>query len=157
MAERDQEKIKNEIEECKKQTADYLAGWQRAKADLINYKKEIAEEKNDWIMFGKKDLILKIIKVLDHWQEAENHLDENLKKNEWVKGVLNITKELESVLKHEGLEAFGNIGDKFNPEFYESVGVEKSHQKQNEVSKILQKGYLYNKKLLRPAKVVLAE
>lgn len=152
--ERKIKKLKNKLKACQKEKEKYLAGWQRERADFINYKKD--EEKrlkaNEMIQKGK--IILKVLSILDNLEKAEKEIPEALKDNEWVKGILKIKKELRDILKREGVEEI-KIEEKFNPEFHEVV--ETVQGDNDKIIEVLQKGYLLNKKVLRFAKVKIAK
>ena len=55
----------NELEETKKQRDEYLAGWQRAKADFINYKKEEMAHLQEAVKYGNEDLIKDLVSVME--------------------------------------------------------------------------------------------
>jgi len=74
IAERKSEKLKNELEVCQKQKEEYLAGWQRERADFINYKKEELEKLERLLRFGKENLIAKILPILDDFELAEKNI-----------------------------------------------------------------------------------
>jgi molecular chaperone GrpE len=65
------EELKKKLEEAEKLKNEYLVGWQRARADLINYKKEELERVGELIRFSANGLILKILPILDNFEIAE--------------------------------------------------------------------------------------
>jgi len=95
----DKEKLLSDFEKCKKQAEEYLAGWKRAKADLINYKKRQEEVVQEFIKFASQDLILELLPMLDNFRLAAKHLPKELENSEWVKGVFQIKNQLENLLK----------------------------------------------------------
>ena len=154
---------KNLREKLKKITTEkqeYLAGWQRAKADLINAKKDFNEEKSSLLKFAKVDLVLQIIPVLDSFEMALKNVsefDEKLKV--WSQGVQHIYSQLLSVLETNSVSQINPLNEEFNPEFHisiESVNVdEKSFE--NIIVEVVQKGYFLNGKVIREAKVKVGE
>lgn len=152
------EEPKKQLKECEKQKAEYLAGWQRARADFLNYKKKEMERIEEFLKYANEELILKILPVLDSFDFAEKKLSENLKNDEYVKGVLQIKTQFQSFLKSQGVEEIKSVGEKLDPNFHEVVGeVETKEQEAGIVIEETQKGYLINGKLLRPTKVKIAK
>jgi len=158
----DSEEIKKQLEECEKQKNEYLAGWQRSRADLLNYKKEEMERIGELVGYAAEELILKILPIMDNFEIAEQKLPEDLKNNENVKGILLIKNQVLDFLKSQGVEEIKSIGEKFDPNLHEAVeevepfdsaqGKEKG-QESGIIIEEVQKGYKINGRLLRPAKV----
>lgn len=143
-----------ELEECEKKAAEYLAGWQRARADLLNYKKEEMERIGELINYAGQEMVLKILPILDNFDLAVTKLPDDLRKDDNVKGLLQIRMQLRDFLKGLGLEEIKTTGEKFDVNLMEAVGEidEKDGESGTIVSEI-QKGYKINGRLLRPAKV----
>jgi len=148
------EELKKKLEECQKQKAEYLAGWQRARADLLNYKKEEMEKIGELIKYANEELILKILPILDNIYLAEKELPEDLKKHKWVEGILQIKNQVSEFLKQEGVEEIKTLGEKFDPNFHEVIKEIETKEKEAGITlEEIEKGYLINGRVLRPAKV----
>jgi len=81
-----------------------------------------------------------------------------LKTNNWVAGVLQIEKFLRETLKNAGVSKFGAVGDEFDSARHEVVATEKnSNVAAGKISAVLQTGFIFNGKVLRAAKVKIAE
>jgi len=154
----DIKKIREKIKKATAEKQEYLAGWQRAKADLINSKRDFEEQKKDWVKFAKGDLIIQIIPVLDSFDMAFKNVDGV--PEQWLKGVEYIYNQFLVVLKENGVEQINpKKGEDFDINKHISVEVEKV-EKENQSGKIisvLQKGYELNGKVLREAKVKVGE
>jgi len=149
-----EENLKKLLEDCQKQRDEYLAGWQRARADFLNYKREEIERFENIIDIANEEMILKILPLLDNMELAEKHLSDDLKGNDYVKGVLQIKTQFLDFLKNQGAEPIEAMGKKFDPVLHEVVEeVEAKDKEPGTVAEEIQKGYLINNKLLRPAKV----
>ena len=72
-----------ELTECLKQKEEYLKGWQRARADFLNYKKEEAERVKGILKYANEDLILKILPVLDNFEKVEENVSNDIKKDDY--------------------------------------------------------------------------
>lgn len=148
------EELKKQLEECQKQKADYLAGWQRERADFLNYKKEEVERMEMIIKFANEELILRMLPVLDNVDVAEKNIPDNLKSDENVKGILQIKTQILDFLKSQGIEEIKVLGLKFNPNFQEAMEeVEVKDKDPGVVVEEVQKGYLMRGMVIRPAKV----
>ena len=152
------EKLKKEIEECQRLKNEYLAGWQRERADFLNYKKDEMERISEILKYANEGLILKFLPILDNFEIAEKKLPEELKENDNVKGLLMIKKQIFEFLKSQGLEEIKSEGEKFDPHFMEVLEeVEIKDKESGVVIEEVQRGYKINGRLLRPAKVKITK
>jgi molecular chaperone GrpE len=135
-----------------------MAGWQRARADFLNYKKEELERLGEMVKYAGENLILKILPILDNFEIAEKKLPENLKNDENVKGILQIKNQILNFLKEQGVEEIKSVGERFDPNFHEVVEeVEAKDKEPGTIVEEIQKGYKINDRLLRPAKVKVSK
>lgn len=150
--------LKKQLEECEKLKNEYLAGWQRARADLINYKKEEMERVGNLIKLASEGVILKVLPILDNFDITEKNLPEDLKENDYVKGFLLIKQQLKEFLKSQGVEEIEVLGKKFDPAVCEVIEeIETDEKETGTVLEEIQKGYRINGRLLRTAKVKVAK
>ncbi len=154
------EEIKEQLEQCEKQKAEYLAGWQRARADFINYKKEETERISSSIFYVYINIISKIMPILDDFERAEKEAskvlkdcqDSEIKKS--FEGLLQTKKQIQDFLKSQKIEPIKAIGEKFDPNFHEAVEeVEEKDKETGIIIEEIQKGYTLEDKVIRPAKV----
>jgi len=152
----DLENTKNntdELKKCEQLRDEYLAGWQRCKADFINFQKDEAE-RITWLKKQlDKDWLLKILAFYDDLDLAQNHLPDNLRDNEWVKANFAIYAKFLEELKKNGLEEIAALGEKFNPEIHEALGEIEGEGETGDIAEVVQKGYMLNGELLRAVKV----
>ena len=145
-------KEEKELAECQKKRDEYLAGWQRARADFLNYKKEEAERMKEIIKYANEDFILKLLPILDNFEKAQEASSE-LEDDEYLKGFLQIKTQLRDFLKSLGVEEVESVGKKFDPNFHEVVEEVEKEGESGIIVEETQKGYLLEGKLIRPAKV----
>ena len=148
--------LKQELEEYKKQSEENLAGWQRAKADFVNYKKDQKKYLEEFRKYASEDMIVKLLPTIDSFQIAIDHLPEDLKNTDWAKGIICIKSQFDNFLKDVGVEEIKSIGEKFDPSIFESVSEEESDQEEGMVISEIQKGYKIFGKVMRAAKVRIA-
>lgn len=152
------DELKKQLEECQKQKDEYLAGWQRARADFLNHKKGEIERIEEILKYAGEELILGILPILDNFDLAEKKLPENLKKEEDVRGLLQIRFQIQDFLKNQGVEEIESLGKKFDPNFQEAIEeVETNDKDSGLVVEEIQKGYKMNGRLLRPARVKVSK
>lgn len=158
-----QEKIKKLGEKLKETEAEkqkYLDSWQRAQADFVNIRKRDEESKKEFLKFANENLVSELLPVADSFtmafanKEAWEKIDKN-----WRAGVEYIYSQLLAVLKEHGLEEFNPLGESLDPmrhEAIENVPVG-DRNKDHTVVEVIQKGYVLNGKIVRPAKVKVGQ
>lgn len=152
-------RLRENLKECTAKKQEYLDGWQRAKADMINTKKEFSEERKRIQQRTREDVIGSILPVLDSFemafadQEAWNQVDE-----QWRAGVENIHSQLKSSLENYGLKAIKpEVGDKFDPKLHTSVDTKNTQDvdKSDTVAVLEKTGYQLDDRVIRSANVVV--
>lgn len=146
------------LKKCQKLKEEYLAGWQRARADFLNYKKQEMERLEEIMEYGSQELILKILPILDSLDKAETQIPSDFKDNEWVRGISQIRNQLQDFLRKQGVEKIKAAGKKFDPNFHEALEkIEKENKEPGEIIEEIQKGYTLNGRVIRPAKVKITK
>ena len=137
-----------------KQRDEYLAGWQRAKADFINYKKEELKHLEEIARYGNEELIKDVVSVLDNFDLGLRQLE---KAGPVEKGVYLIRSQIEDILKKRGLVKIGiKPGDPFDPSIAEAMTTVESDKPPGTVVEEIEPGYRLYDKILRPARVIVA-
>lgn len=140
-------KLREELEKCRKEKEEYLAGWQRAKADFINTRKDEERARENFLKFAEENFLKEFLAVADSLELALK-----LKPSE---GMSEIYSQLRELLKRHGAGVIEAKGKKFNP--FEHEAIERMEisepEKDNTVLEELQKGWYLHEKVLRPAKV----
>jgi len=152
------EDLKKKLEECQKQKEEYLQGWQRVRADLMNYKKTEMERVGEILKYANEEFILKFLPILDNFELAEKELSAEAKNSANFKGMLLIKKQIQDFLKNQGLEEIKSIAEKFDPNLHEVVEEIRMEDKEpGIIMEEIQKGYKINGRLLKPAKVKVSK
>lgn len=149
------EKLKNAVAE--KQS--YLENWQRDKAEFVNLRKRDQEGRDLYLLFAKEKILDELIPVVTSFELAftNKELWESVSK-EWRDGVTSIYAQFQGVLTKNGLKAIDpTIGEAFNPHMHEAVMNTNTTDTalDHTIAQVLQKGYLFNEKVLRPAQVAV--
>lgn len=136
--------------------ADLTEAAKRALADLANYKKRVEEERMQFAKFANIGLILEFLPVLDNFKRAFSNIPPELEQTEWVKGVMAIEKQFVEIFKKNGIvEVSSPIGQPFNPHVHEAVIAGPGTK--DTVIEELEKGYMLDDKVIRPAKVKVGD
>jgi len=147
------EDVKKEDKEEKPD--EYLDGWKRAKAELLNYKKDEARRFEAVLKFANESLLKELLAVLDSFDLAITSFEKDPKIQ---KGLFLIKSQLESILERNGLEKIKvEIGQPFNPEFHEAIVKIESNQPADTIIEEIEAGYILNGKVIRPARVKVSK
>jgi len=156
--EKETEELKKKLEEKEKEAKEYYDRLLRAAADLENFKKRAAKDKEEWTKFATEDLIKAILPVIDNLERAVNHAEKVADTGVMIEGVRLTLKQILQTLNRFGLAPFESVGKPFDPAIHEAMLVVESNQHEpNSVVEEFQKGYLLNDRLLRPATVSVSK
>jgi len=139
---------------------DGVDNWKRCLADFENYKKMQAKSQKDIIKYSTENIIMQILPVIDNFESSIAHIPDDEESGGWVQGIMYIKKQLENVIKENGIEEIKvKTGDEFDATKCEAVEQEASSKKrienENKISKVVLKGYKIGDKIIRPAKVIV--
>ena len=144
--------LRDELEQVKQTASQMEVQLKRAVADYQNLEKRVAEGRSELAQWATSDLIKRLMPVLHHFDQAIQGVQGEEKNSGWFKGVELAYKQLQDILRSEGLEEIRADGQ-FDPALHEAVDTaEGEHDK---ILKVAQKGYTLNGKVLQPAKVVV--
>lgn len=149
--EQDIESLTKALAEEKEKAEKYLANWQRAEADLINFKKRSEQEKAEITKFANAVLVMSLLPILDDFERALDNVSIKLAGFTWVDGIRLIQRKLQAVLESQGLSQIAALGNDFDPAVHEAVLSEEGEE--GKVIEELQKGYKFHERVLRPAMV----
>lgn len=142
----------NKIQELEEKLAQTEDQYLRAMADLQNVRRRAQEERAQLIRNGSEEVIKNLLPALDNFDRAIKLLPDDLKQNNWVIGILALEKTLFDTFRQEGLEEIFQIGVPLDANFHEAVMIDEQGEK-GIITEVLEKGYILNGKVLRPAKV----
>ncbi|MBN2034401.1 MAG: nucleotide exchange factor GrpE [Deltaproteobacteria bacterium] len=130
----------------------------RSQAEMENLKKRNRREKEDWLKYANETLIKSILPTLDNLEKALEHAENENTTHALREGVNLTLKGLKDALSKSGLVEIKAIGESFDPSYHEAVSQIKDDQvKPGTIVEELQKGYLLNDRLIRPAVVVVSK
>lgn len=145
------ETIEDAAEEKTEEDEGLNTKYLRLMADFQNYKRRVEKEKTDIYAYANEKLVAQLLDVIDNFERALMHesADES-----YVEGMKMIFKQLTGVLEKAGLEEINALGEDFDPNFHNAVMTEdNADYESGKVTEVMQKGYLLNKKVIRPSMV----
>lgn len=123
----------------------------RLMADFQNYKRRAEKEKGDIYAYANEKLVTQLLDVIDSFERALLHQSAD---ESFAEGMRMIFKQLTGVLEKAGLEEINALGEDFDPNFHNAVMMEdNADYESGKVTEVMQKGYLLNKKVIRPSMV----
>ena len=137
------EEKNEEVEKIKQKLEEIENNYRRALADYQNLQKRVTQERQDWIKISNKELLLRLLPVLDTLMLASKHIDD--------KGLKVSIGMFLDTLKSESVTKIKTEGEKFNPETMECIQIEDGEE--GKVLEEVRVGYMIHEKLLRPAQV----
>lgn len=140
-------KIKEKLKICEQEKSEYLAGWQRAKADFINARKDEEKQRIEFIKFASEKIAYDMLALADSLEMALAHSPP-----EWLK---HLYAQLMEIFRRNEITAIESIGQRFDPAKHEAMQEEETldPKQDNSILEEYQKGYMIHDKVLRPAKV----
>lgn len=152
------EELKKRLEEKEKEAQENYDRFLRMAAELENYKKRAAKEKEEYIKYAHEDLMRAILPFVDNLERAVNHAEKVVDSGVLVEGVRLTLQQLLSTLNKFGLSTFDSVGQPFDPTRHEAMLVVETDQYEpNHVVEEFQKGYFLHDRLLRPAMVSVSK
>lgn len=144
--------------DLEQQVGELTLDLQRTRADFENFRKRVETEKQQARQAGKTGALLKLLPVVDTIERAILHMPDDLRDNEWAKGVSGLVKQLDKSLESLGLARIdAEPGTAFDPVRHEAIQFdEESTGTQEVVSEELQAGYTHEGTVIRPALVKAA-
>lgn len=153
-------KLREKLKKAEAEKTEYLTGWQRTKADMVNARKRDEEERKDFMKFANERLIEDLLPVLESFDMAMSNKEawEKADKN-WRVGVEYIYSQLKKTLTDNGLEESNPLNEKFDHAKHEATAYEPvtDEKLDHMIIAVIQKGYSLNGKILKVPKVKVGE
>jgi len=160
IGEKAQEEIQPELDpldKALKEAEENRDRWIRAVAELENYKKRTLQEKSKFLKYRNEELLRDLLAVVDNIERAEKHCDEAGRSDALADGVCMIARMFREILERYGVKEIKALGEPFDPHLHEAIGrAPADGSPPNLVVEEMEKGYMYQDRLLRPAKVVVS-
>ncbi|MEK9185243.1 MAG: nucleotide exchange factor GrpE [Patescibacteria group bacterium] len=153
-------KLREKLKVAEEKAQEYLGGWQKERAEGVNARKRMEEEKREFAKFANENLIMEILPALDSFDLAMSNKEEWSKlPSNWTRGIEYIYTQLLSALEANGVKRLYPLHEKFDPSRDEALSVipVEKEDDDHKIVEVVQPGYSFNNKTLRTAKVKVAE
>lgn len=149
------EQLQAELEKAKAEAADYYEQFLRAQAELANQRRRADKQVEDAHKYAAHKFVESMVPVIDSLEmglQAEGDLEQ-------IREGMRLTlKQFDSIMEKFNIEAVGKPGDLFNPEHHQAMSMQPHPDfDNNTVSLVMQKGYLLNGRVIRPAMVMVCK
>ncbi|MBI5297098.1 MAG: nucleotide exchange factor GrpE [Chloroflexi bacterium] len=149
------EALTKRVEEAEARAAEYKDGWLRSQAEFVNYKNRVARD-NELTYFSMKSEILK--KVLPVLDDLERALPNRVAGDAWADGIELIVRKFQTALEKDGVIRIEAEGRPFDPNFHEAISHEPNPDVESgHVIAVVQNGYMFGERVIRPALVRVAQ
>ena len=149
--------LKNELEEVRLKSEEYLDGWQRARAEFTNYKKRVEREREQMQQTAAGNIIRRYLEIVDDLERALKNQPSEGDGAVWAGGIELIYRKLLTSLEAEGVQTLQAEGQYFDPNLHEAISHEESlHHESGKIIEVVKNGYLLGDRVLRPATVRVA-
>ena len=160
-------KMRADLKTCKAENyelnatkIEYLTGWQKERADFINYRKQEDDRRVNFSEAMREHILTRFLTVLDSFNMAFANKDTWIKVDEsWRKGVEYIHTQLNAVFEEYGVKEIGEVGKNFDPSIHQSIEMVLTDKKEDnhKISEVIQKGYKLGDRVIRAARVNVFE
>jgi molecular chaperone GrpE len=149
--------LEDQVREAQTKAAEYLDGWQRARADFANYRKRADKERDEAFQLATVEAYGKLLPVLDDFDLAITNVPPDRANEDVIKGFQMIHRKLSVLLENTGIKVINPVGEKFDPALHEALGEDPAGDvPAGQVTLVLRKGYVYGERVLRAALVRVA-
>lgn len=145
-----------EIEELKKQISELNDKNIRVTAEMVNSIRRKEEETTRIMKYANESLILELLVIMDNFERAFNMDDDNMEDDvsKFLNGMKIIYNNLKNILEKYEVKEIDALDKEFDPNFHQAVmQVHEDGKEENIVIEVMQKGYTYKDKVIRPAMV----
>ncbi len=143
-----------ELKKSEEKAAEMTDKYQRLMAEFENARKRNAKEQSHMYDVGAKEVLTKLLPVVDNFERGLDALSEEEKEGAFAQGFIKIYQQLIASLEEIGVKPMDAVGKEFNPDFHNAVMHEENEEMgENLVSEEMQKGYMYKDDVLRHSMV----
>jgi molecular chaperone GrpE len=152
------EALKQELERLKDELEQLKERWMRTAAELENFKKRAAREREEYTKYANDKLLKQVLPVLDSLQRSLAHEGNKNSETAFWEGIEMIHRQFLTMLEGFGVQPIEALNEPFDPSRHEAImQVESNDHEPNTVVEEMETGYLLHDRLLRPARVVVSK
>ncbi len=133
----------------------YLANWQRAQADFVNYRRRVEGEREEIGRFATASLVISLLPIMDDLERALASVDTRLAGLTWIDGIRLIHRKFQALMEAAGVREIAAEGQMFDPNVHEAVTYDEGEE--GRIVRELQRGYRLGDRVIRPSMVVVGK
>ena len=146
------------LEEALREKDQFRSIAQRAQADLINYRKRVADEQQELRRHANTNIILKFLGVADDLNRAMDMVPKDAVAPGWMEGLSLVQRNMGNVLDSEGVTKINALGEPFEPWGHEAVSYQETPDgEEGIVTDVIRNGYKFHDRVIRAAQVVVSK
>lgn len=142
-----------ELEKLREQVRELTEALQRERADSLNLRRRVEEERAGMGNFYKAMVVREILPIIDNSERLLEHISAHSKEAPWKEGAEKIVQQSYKVLADLGVERIKTVGEHFDPHLHEAVHMDDTGGEHEIISEELQPGYKLGDEVIRPAMV----
>ena len=151
------EELQQLLTEFEAESAKNLDGWQRAKAEFINYRKRMERDQARMYEDATARIIKRFLPMMDDLHRALQNSPKEGEASEWASGVELVYRKMQTILEGEGVTLMDVDGQLFDPNLHEAISQSESPDHESgQIIEVIQQGYLIGDRVLRAALVRVA-
>ncbi len=153
-----EEELELKVKELEAKVTKFQNDFLKEKADLENTKKRLEKERVTERKYAAMSICKKLVSPLDNFELALNHqIDDETVKN-FVQGFKMIQDQIKKEMESEGVSEIDALNEEYDPNYHQAIMTEKIEGTEpNKVTEVLQKGYMFKDRVIRPAIVKISE
>ncbi|HET6445287.1 MAG TPA: nucleotide exchange factor GrpE [candidate division Zixibacteria bacterium] len=149
--------LEEKLAAAESQAAEYLDGWQRARAEYANARKRLERERSEASSRASVDYARKMLPVLDDFNRAMANVPEIVEQDDWFEGITLVSRKMESILSDLNVERIEAVGEPFDPNIHEALSLTEAEGfESGTVVEEVQSGYRIGDRVIRPVLVNVA-
>jgi|TARA_Y100000389_G_scaffold157565_1_gene158735 molecular chaperone GrpE len=154
----DSEKELSEIEILQKKHDENYDALLRATAEIENIKKRSQKEVENAYKYSTESILQEIIPIYDSLSLSCNLSDEKITKEQLDQGNKLLLSMFQKIFEKNNIEEINPEGESFNPEFHQAIStIENNNEENDKITEVVQKGYLLNNRVIKPALVIVVK
>lgn len=149
--------LEEKLSEAEQKAAEYLDGWQRARADFANARKRLERQRAESYQSAAVDHAGKLLPILDDLDRAMDNVPESIEEDSWFEGIVLVRRKMQAILEELMVQPIEAVGKPFDPNFHEALSlVEADDVDSGIVIEELQTGYSIGERVIRPSLVYVS-
>lgn len=153
-----EEELELQVKELEAKVSKLQNDYLKEKADLENTKKRLEKERILERKYAAMSICKKLVSPLDNFELALSHTVEDETVNNFVKGFKMIQDQIKKEMESEGVSEIDALNEEYDPNFHQAIMTEKKEGVEaNKVIEVMQKGYMFKDRVIRPAIVKISE